>query len=505
MKRWIAFAATFYPRGWREEFGDEFGALLDDVKPSWRVFRNVLGGAIRMQITEGTNWLKLVGAMAVVGAIVAAGLSFTVAPHYVSLVVIGVTPQADPVRPTSAEALHQRAMANVTAIENVMLSHSDLAAIINDPRLELYAEDRKRMPLNEVIEEMRDNIHIQARPSAGGDMAPIVFSISFSYPDQAKAQETVRVLAGKFAAENVNINRVRNQDYQGFWRDMTTFEHAKPAPPPPVGDIVGVLNSANLPTESVGPNRLVFLAWGLGAGLLLGLLAAVGLRKPRGVWKLAGFALAGFAVTCAGSFLIPNRFTSTATMEIAPAMLTEDPLTPLSPATPAAEFLRKNEPEFLSNQSLYNIIADPRLNLYSEERTKKPMEEIVRNMVDNDLRIVPLEPPFGAKGAVSAFSISFSYHDRYKAQQTVNALMNAIVMFRQNQLKSNMPRMSVALQAITQRKGGEVLEVLDPPTIPTHPESPPRAAISLAGLGIGLLIGVIRLWRWPPAATLQPA
>ena len=61
MKRWIAFVAVLYPRSWRDEFGDEFGALLDDVKPSWRVFRNVLGGAIQMQITEGTNWMKVAG------------------------------------------------------------------------------------------------------------------------------------------------------------------------------------------------------------------------------------------------------------------------------------------------------------------------------------------------------------------------------------------------------------------------------------------------------------
>ena len=61
MRRWIAFVAVLYPRGWRDEFGEEFSALLDDVKPSWRVFRNVLGGAVRMQITEGTNWLRVAG------------------------------------------------------------------------------------------------------------------------------------------------------------------------------------------------------------------------------------------------------------------------------------------------------------------------------------------------------------------------------------------------------------------------------------------------------------
>ena len=266
---------------------------------------------------------------------------------------------------------------------------------------------------------MRSNIHIQARPSTDGGMAPVVFSISFSYPDRLAAQETVRALAGKFTEENANTNRTVTDSYQGFWEDMAAFAHTKPAPPPPVGEIVAVLNTARSPMESVGPNRVVFLVWGVGAGLLLGLLVVVGMRRARGVWRLGGFALAGFAVACALSYLIPNRFTSTATMQIAPAIVTEDPLTPLPAATPAAEFLRQIEPEVLSYQSLYNIIYDPRLNLYSSERAKRPEEEVVRNMLNNDLRILPVE------GAASAFSISFSYSDRYKTQQAVNTLMNA--------------------------------------------------------------------------------
>jgi uncharacterized protein involved in exopolysaccharide biosynthesis len=504
MKRWIAFAVAFYPRGWRDEFGEEFGALLDDVKPSWRVFRNVLGGAVRMQITEGTNWMKVVGATAVVGALVAAGLSFTVAPHYVSSAAISVTPQADPVRPTSPEVLHERAMARATEMGAELLSRSSLRSIINDPRLLLYGEERKRMPLEDVIQEMRNNIQIQARPSTDGGMAPIVFSVSFSYPDQVKAQAVVRALADTLTRENASTNRIEAESYLGFWRDWAKFEHTKPAPPPPVGEIVGVLTTASSPVEASGPNRVAFLARGLGAGLILGLLAAVALRRPRGMWLLGGFALAGFVVAFAASFLIPNRFTSKATMQIAPAILTEDPLAPLPAATPAAVFLRQVEPEVLSDQALSKIIQDPRLSLYSTERAKKSVEDVVRDMRANDLRIVPAAPTLEAKGIVSAFNISFSYYDRYKAQQAVNWLMNAFVEQRQKQTLLNMPRMSMALQQISQRKAGEVLEVVDPASLPTHPVAPNRAAISLAGLGIGLLIGVIRLWPWQPAAVPLP-
>ena len=336
MKRWIARVAALYPRSWREEYGAEFDALLDEIKPAWRVFANVLGGALKMHLTTGTNWLKLVAATAAVGAIVAAGASYTEAPLYVSSAAISVTPQADPLRPTSPQLLRQRATEHVIEMENEILSRTSLSQIIQDPSLDLYKKERRRIPLEDVIQQMRRNIRIEARSST-----PIVFSISFAYPDQVKAQAAVRKLAAKFTEANAVSNRLRESAYTNFWHDVATeaaveadvLHHARPAlatPPPPVGETVAVLDPASLP-KSLGPNRIAFLAWGMGAGLLLGVLAALAMRWPRAVWQLGGFALSGCILAVAASFLIPNRYTSTASVEITPAGLTEDPL-----ATPPA-------------------------------------------------------------------------------------------------------------------------------------------------------------------------
>ena len=48
MSRWIELAAKFYPAKWRERYGTEFQALLEDLNPGWREFLNVLGGALKM-------------------------------------------------------------------------------------------------------------------------------------------------------------------------------------------------------------------------------------------------------------------------------------------------------------------------------------------------------------------------------------------------------------------------------------------------------------------------
>ena len=160
-----------------------------------------------------------------------------------------------------------------------------------------------------------------------------------------------------------------------------------------MGEAVEVRDTAaSQPVESAGRSRIVYLTWGLGLGLLMGLLAALAMRWPRGAFQLGGFAVAGCVLAGAASFVIPNRYRSTAVMMISPAVITEDPLAPLPVATPATKFLRQIEPEVVSFQNLSGIIQDPRLNLYPTERRIKSMEEVVGNMLANDLRIAPLNP-----------------------------------------------------------------------------------------------------------------
>jgi hypothetical protein len=351
---------------------------------------------------------------------------------------------------------------------------------------------------------MRRNIRIQARSSTDG--GPIVFSVSFSYPDQMKAEAALRVLAAKFTDANVNDNRNRATVYRDFWQDESISNHAKPAPPPPVGDTVSVLDPPSPPKQSEGPNRMLFLAWGLGAGLLVGLLAALAMRRPRGVWHLGGFAVAGCVLAWTASFLIPDRYTSTAIMMLSPAVITEDPLATPPAVTPAAEILRQLEPQVLSLQNLSQIIEDPRLNLYPAERARKPIEDVVRNMLARDLRIAPLNTASAAKDEVAALSISFSYYDRLKAQAFVQRLVTAFFDERRVEARAINSKASVAVRDIYQRKGGEMLDVLDPPSLPTSPERPSRMVIAAAGLGAGLLIGGIVLFmRRPRTPALQPA
>jgi hypothetical protein len=67
-------------------------------------------------------------------------MSYRAAPNYVSSAVVSVTPQADPVRPTSPEVLRERAAADAAHLETTILSRFNLSQIIQEPSLDLYKE-----------------------------------------------------------------------------------------------------------------------------------------------------------------------------------------------------------------------------------------------------------------------------------------------------------------------------------------------------------------------------
>jgi uncharacterized protein involved in exopolysaccharide biosynthesis len=493
MKRWILAASQFYPREWRQEYGEEFDALLEDLNPGWKVFANVLRGAITMQITKGTGWWKIAGAVAVAGGLVAIGISFSTPPTYVSTAVMQVTPQPDPLRPAAPEVLQQRAAEHLQQLQTEILSRTSLAETIQKPSLNLYKPDRQRVPMEDVVQKMRRDIRIAPLDKPGA------FVISFAYSDQQKAQAVMRELVTKFVETNLTVDRYRGLLYRNFWQDQARAHGAPPPPPPPTGEIMAVLDPPTLPTTPLMPNLAAFLVGGLGAGFLVGLAVVLALRHGRRLSLIAGCAAAGFVLAAAGSFVIPDRYTSTAVMRITPPQITEDPLAPPTLSDASARW-PELERTVLSRANLAAIIQKPRLSLYPDERTRKPLEEVVDQMRDRDIRISHV--------AASAISISFSYPDRYKAQSVVREMVTLFTELNVMQARAQATNQSVIRQEIEAHKAGENLEVLDPATLPESPVSPHRLIIAILGSALGVLIGLaaIRYRRpRPPQADYAVA
>jgi len=521
MRRWIRLAASLYPQGWRERYGEEFEALLEDVDLGWREFADVLWEAFKMQMSTATSYLKIACAMAVAGAIVATVASFGVPRQYVSEAVFQMTsPQAVPGSP-NPRALDSSATFQLGQVTTKVLSRYSLAEIIQEPSLDLYPEERQRLPLEQVILHMRRDIHIS--PSTmppGGCVGPLMvmqaptaaaplprsnwdstfascdfFSarISFAYPGKVKAQEVVRRLVSRLTKHNAAVNSNRARIWQLAW---------KSDPVPPAEELV-VLDPAS-PSKPINPNRLLFMVGGLGAGLLLGLSAASLIRRPKWTSQMAGFAAAGCVLAVAGSFLLLNRYTSTATLCFTPPLVPPR-LSGDVAGMPTAQDFEQLENEVLSKESLSKIIQKPSFDLYPKQRAHIPIEDIVEKMRSRDVSIRLVRP---ALGQAVTFSISFSYPDRYKASAVVRELVARFEVVHISEMQSRAMNLEEGdeVRSALEHKLGVQLEILDPANVPELPDGPNRLTFTAAGLTFGLLAAALTMrFRRHRGTTLQPA
>ena len=155
------------------------------------------------------------------------------------------------------------------------------------------------------------------------------------------------------------------------------------------------------------------------------------LRRHAG-W-IVGPAFFGLVASVSVAFMLPNEYSSRATMEIAPAQINPG-IIQSTLANSLTERIQQMQQTIMSHQSLSGILNDPRLDLYKEERKTQPLEDVL-DVMHGAINITYQTLP--GKGA-SAFTIYFNYKDRYKAQQTVGDLMNKFVEENQNTQKTDM-------------------------------------------------------------------
>jgi succinoglycan biosynthesis transport protein ExoP len=144
----------------------------------------------------------------------------------------------------------------------------------------------------------------------------------------------------------------------------------------------------------------------------------------RHVGWIIGPMYFGIIASIVTAFLLPNRYVSVAEMQITPAQI-PDTLVRSTLNQQLNDRIISMENEILSRTSLSAIIQDPRLNLYAADRAKKPLEDVIEQMRTKDVRIEILQlPGAAAERKASAFKVQFEYSDRFKAQQTVQALIS---------------------------------------------------------------------------------
>jgi len=255
----------------------------------------------------------------------------------------------------------------------------------------------------------------------------------------------------------------------------------------------------------------------------------------RWLLRTAGWGLSGLAAGWLVSFVLPEPYTSEATLQVVPATVFQDLLPHES--VDVQNLLDREKPMVLSRNVLTTIVNN--FDLYRSERRREPMEDVI----DEFRKSVRIELS-GAK----LIRVAFTYPDRLLANKVTQDLASRIIS---ENLMSNMrsensqflkdevdslgkswlqasasvkatpatdPRYELLIlerdqkrkeyESMAQKLGTAKilndlasrgqdtrLELLDAATMPQEPDTPPWV-IGLIGLGCGLAVGLLTaLWR----------
>jgi uncharacterized protein involved in exopolysaccharide biosynthesis len=343
MNRWILRAARLYPAPWRQRYGAEFAALLEDMQPGWRDFFDILRGAIVMRLKFPTAG-KIVAGFALVFLVIAAVVAFRTPDRYMSTAVLQFQGGAG-----------NDAVDRLNDAQEEILSRNSLARVIQ--QMDLYQTERRKLPMEEIVQQMRNQaIAVRMVGHSTDRNVPPAFSISFEYPDRQKAQAVTSELARQFSERTAAAN----------------------------GPSLAVLDPPTLPQSPVAPRRSRIVIMGLALGLALGLIALGARRWPLVAASGAAAGVLAFAV----SLLLPTRYVSTAVVTV-------------SNRDTAAHLV-----ESLTDPAYLRSLAG-KLNLYSRERAGASVDEAVQKLLHQAIRIQAVNGPSRSASGRQAIVISF--------------------------------------------------------------------------------------------------
>ncbi|HVO99431.1 MAG TPA: Wzz/FepE/Etk N-terminal domain-containing protein [Bryobacteraceae bacterium] len=147
-------------------------------------------------------------------------------------------------------------------------------------------------------------------------------------------------------------------------------------------------------------------------------------RRHRG-WIFGPF-LFTLVVSVVGVYLWPDTYTSTAIIRIVPQQVPEQ-MVQAAVNQAMSDRISAMAQQIESRSVLTNIINT--FGLYPKERTRMPIEDLVEDMKKNQILIQPVATIGGANSqhGIPAFSVSFKYEDRYKAQKVVQDLVTRFI------------------------------------------------------------------------------
>lgn len=424
---------------------------------------------------------------------------------YVSTAVIRVVPPQIPERlvPSNVNAeIDQR----INSMSQAILSRNTLSGMIQT--YNLYPSERQRMPMEDVVENMRKSIRVgralgDFRTRSGSVSA---FSVSFSYPDRMIAQRVTSELVTRFIDENVRTRSSQSVLTTQFLRDQ--FEQAKrelDAVEQRLSEF-RAKNFGRLPEQvetnlqqmAVLETRLSTIQSALSRSANEKLLLEAQVQTLN-----SQLSRLQSPPPEAAALPVRNERIEQLERDIERLRMTLSAL---------RERYRESHPDVQRLESQLNVLEAARDKLAAEEKAKPPAERASRQP----------DPSAGREAAAIQATIAKTksliqvqelesanlMRERERVEKSIAEIRDRLQISPVNDSEysrliqdRNLARMrydeldrkrnqSELASDLENQRAGETLELLDPASLPQSPSAPNRARIILVGLMAGLVLGV---------------
>jgi polysaccharide biosynthesis transport protein len=454
------------------------------------------------------------------GLVLSVVVAFMWPDTYISQAVMRITPQQIPenlipsvVNTQMAERLNQ--------MQQEILSRTSLQELIQRPSLDLYKRERQRLPLEDIIQDMRNKaiiIKMMDTPASTGGTGErrlaSAFLIQFSYSDRYKAQQVVRELVTKFTEQNVTVQKQQadltttflndelktsKEDLDRLDGEILKFKNENQGRlpeqlPANIQSLQGLRMELNQINEAINrdnqekmfeestlqglknqtsfiSNNLEDTVGGQTAAVknerLIRLNQAIQDRKSN---------LAGLKQT------FTEDYPDIKTMEAQLAALEKerDDLEKQE-ADQAATVTAESTPRKVTNPQMQKSLQDVQAQVAATQvriqATTMDLEQRTRQKAEMEKQIV---------GIQSRIEMSPPLEQQYAA------LLRDYDLAKQNYSEMvKRHEASNTAQNLEEHKAGQNLEVLDPASLPEAPSEPNRLAIAGVGTLLGLMAGIV--------------
>ena len=440
---------------------------------------------------------------------------------YVSKAVMQIVPAqiSEKLVPTT---INQQLTERIMQMEGNILSRTSLSNLIQAPDLNLYPKERASKPLEDVIEAMKSkDLKIEIHQSEQSLLSKHAssFSITFAYSNRFKAQNTVNKLITRFIDENQNSQRSQQNLLKDFFGDelaqaKANVEKANEELAKFRGE-----NQGRLPEQTQGN---------------ITALASVQAQVTRLNDELNRLTQYKMQLEQHISTLKQNK-------ELA-VMMERDASDLSIPGSPA---MKKNEELLARNKQIeamesqlaqllqsfretYPEIRDMRKRLvvvkrerdemalrYEQEllaQEKKPKEASkkptnfaaqkaqndIQGQIDGSVTAIKIneqDREFKLKEVEKLTKEMEDYRTKLAQTSQIEAKYADLLRDQKNageKFQEMLTKSEVTSQSsdLIQRKAGESLEVLDPPSLPVNPSNPNRPMIIGAGFALSFVVGL---------------